>query len=276
MKQSLMTLMIAMAASHATAATWSDTFIGYRYGTNHAEPAIPHDITKHIVQFNHVSGYSLGSNLLNVDLLISDDKDPAAGGKEGAQEIYLLYRHQMSMGKLSGQDMSWGPVKDLAITGGFDANTKNTAFAPKKRMLVIGPTLKFDVPQGFWDMSVFYRDERNHNGLSFAKQNKIHFKRTWQFDTAWGIPFDAGGVPMRFKGFLNYIPAKGRDGFLAETKPETYLNAALMADIGSLIAERKDAVYAGLGYRYWHNKFGNAPGVGTRERGVSLQLEWHL
>lgn len=46
----------------AQAATWSDTFVGYRYGTQFTEPNNPENIEKHILQFTHVSGYSLGQN----------------------------------------------------------------------------------------------------------------------------------------------------------------------------------------------------------------------
>ena len=37
------------------AATWSDTFIGYRYGTEFHEPANKKDVEKHVLQFTHAS-----------------------------------------------------------------------------------------------------------------------------------------------------------------------------------------------------------------------------
>ena len=34
--------------------------------------------------------------------------------------------------------------------------------------------------------------------------------------------------------------------------------------------------YVGLGYEYWHNKYGNQPGVGTKVNAPQLQVELHF
>ncbi|MBL8352005.1 MAG: outer envelope protein, partial [Burkholderiaceae bacterium] len=54
------TLAAATPAVHA--ADWSDTYLGYRYGTKFAEPFNPNDIAKNIFNLNHASGYKYGSN----------------------------------------------------------------------------------------------------------------------------------------------------------------------------------------------------------------------
>ena len=69
------------------AADWSDTSISWRYGTRFAEPFNPEHIKKHIFALTHASGYKYGSNYFNVDLLQSDENDPASlTQSEGAQE----------------------------------------------------------------------------------------------------------------------------------------------------------------------------------------------
>ena len=82
----------------AQAATWSDTFVGYRYGTQFTEPNNPEHVDKHILQFTHVSGYSLGQNFFNLDVLQSSSEDPANNSDSGATEAYLAYRHQLHAG----------------------------------------------------------------------------------------------------------------------------------------------------------------------------------
>ncbi|HCK28752.1 MAG TPA: outer envelope protein, partial [Acinetobacter ursingii] len=76
----LKTLMTAMATilggvgvmQSAQAATWSDTSIGWRYGTQFAEPykndadGSRTDITKQIFNLTHASGDKYGSNFFNV------------------------------------------------------------------------------------------------------------------------------------------------------------------------------------------------------------------
>src|SRR3712207_9240034 len=93
------TLLLSCAA--AGAADWSDTSISWRYGTRFAEPFNPEHIKKHIFALTHASGYKYGSNYFNVDLLQSDENDPASlTQSEGAQEAYVVYRHTFDIGAL--------------------------------------------------------------------------------------------------------------------------------------------------------------------------------
>lgn len=272
-------LSLAVALS-AQAATWSDTTIGYRYGTQFTEPNNPDTVEKHILNLSHASGYSLGQNFFSLDVLQSDSADPANAGDSGATEAYLAYRHQLHYGKLSGEPLAFGPVADVALTGGFDLNTKNTAFAPRKRQLLLGPTLKLDLPRGFLDVSLFYSREWNHCGLDACgapgNRNSVSFDPYYQLNVAWGIPFDAGNVPLKFQGFFNYNGEKGDDYFNTETRPERLLRSSLMLDVGRLAWNESDQLWVGVGYEYWRNKFGNhdAPGVDTDA--VTLNLEWHF
>ncbi|MBL8442582.1 MAG: hypothetical protein JNK52_00925, partial [Zoogloeaceae bacterium] len=111
----LTTAVLTLGASLAQGATWSDTFIGYRYGTQFNEPNNPKDIRKHVLQFTHASGYSVGQNFINLDILQSDSNDPSDGsGSNGATEAYLTYRHQVHLGKLFDKSMAFGPVKEVA------------------------------------------------------------------------------------------------------------------------------------------------------------------
>ena len=73
-------VVLASCAGAAQAADWSDTSIGYRYGTRFAEPFNDNDITKNIVNFSHVSGYKYGKNFFNVDFLMSSQDDPSSAG----------------------------------------------------------------------------------------------------------------------------------------------------------------------------------------------------
>ncbi|WP_163558773.1 hypothetical protein [Halomonas sp. NO4] len=273
-------LTAALAAGSTQAATWSDTFIGYRYGTQFAEPNNPQDVTKHVLQFTYVSGYSLGQNFLNLDVLQSDSADPANGSSSGATEAYLVYRHQLQAGKVFDDPVAFGPVKDMALTAGFDLNTKNTAFAPRKRQLVVGPTVKFDVPRGFVDLSLFYSREWNHCGLDACglpgNRNAITFDPYYQVNLAWGLPFEAGAVPLKFQGFYNYNGEKGDDYFGVATKPEQLMRTSLMVDVGQLAWGGENTLWTGVGYEYWRNKFGNHDKAGVDTDALTFNLEWHF
>ncbi|WP_108445632.1 hypothetical protein [Halomonas denitrificans] len=276
-------LCLAVASLSAQAATWSDTAIGYRYGTQFQEPGNSNDVAKHVLQFTHASGYALGQNFVNLDLLQSDSADPARNSDEGATEAYLVYRHQLHAGKVFDAPLAFGPVKDVALSGGFDLNTKNTNFAPRKRQLLLGPTLKFDVPRGFLDLSLFYSHEWNHCGLDFpdscssqGNENDISFDPYYQLNLAWGLPFEAGALPMKFQGFFNLNGEKGEDYVGEETAAEQLMRTSLMLDAGQLAGMGENTLWVGAGYEYWRNKFGNQDKPGVDTDALMFQLEWHL
>jgi nucleoside-specific outer membrane channel protein Tsx len=271
-----------LASGAAQAATWSDSFLGYRYGTGFREPSNTKEVRKHVLQFGHASGYAYGQNFLNLDLLQSDKNDPSSGADTGATEFYLTYRHQLHLGKLLDKDLSFGPVKEVALTAGFDLNTKNTAFAPRKRLVVAGPTLKFNVPAGFLDLSLLTGKEWNHCGLAFCSDHEHGFDAQWILSAAWGVPFQAGPVPLKFQGFINYNSEKGKDYSGVKTEAETLLRTSLMVDVGQMAAGRKNTLLLGVGYEMWLNKFGNhATAAGVTKPGINtyaptLQMEWHF
>lgn len=258
------------------AATWSDTFIGYRYGTEFTEPGNANDIEKHVLVLGHASGYAYGQNFFNLDILQSDEKDQAAGNNGvGATEFYLSYRHQVHLSKVFEGNFGFGPVKETAISAGFDLNSKNTGFAPRKRMLVVGPTFKMDVP-GFLDVSLFAAYETGHCGLGFCTDKEVTFDPYLMLNLAWGTPFEVAGVPLRFQGFANFITSKGENNSGAETKSEILIRPALMVDVGRYLLKKDNTLRAGIGYEYWRNKFGNPSGNGIDTDTFTLNAQWHF
>lgn len=254
-----------MCASQANASEWSDTYLGYRYGSQFREPTNTQDVKKNIFSLTHADGYKYGSNFFTVDMLQSDSKDPASGAFQGAspggaQEVFVVYRHTLSLGKVSGSPMKFGPVRDIGAVLGFDFSSKNDDFGARVRRPLGGLSVSLDVP-GFWNVGLLYQQEHNHNGIvplignPPGMSSDVRFKNTWRLETSWGIPFNAG-IPAKFQGFLNYIAPKGKDGFGVDTKAELLTEISVMFDVGSL-AGQKETFYAGLGYQYWKNKFGN-------------------
>jgi nucleoside-specific outer membrane channel protein Tsx len=266
----------------AQAADWSDTSISWRYGTQFAEPFNGADISKHIFALTHASAYKYGSNFLNVDLLQSDSKDPASlTQNSGAQEAYVVYRHTLDIGKLRGADVKWGAIKGVGATFGFDWNTKNdVGYNSRKRMLVLGPTLMWDVP-GFLNTSVLLLRESNAPSGAFPPISTVRGRHTYDthpmFAANWGIPVAEGWA---FEGFLNVIASKGRDEVGNKTGTETNLDMQLMYDIGSQFGQPKNRFRLGLEYQYWNNKFGNTSattgGLGQRASTPMVRAEYHF
>lgn len=262
----------AATGAHA----WSDNAVSYRYGTRFAEPYGASDIRKHILGFTHASGYDGGTQYLSADLLLSDDRDPdRAGSSSGAREIYLLYRHTWDLAKWRGSEIRFGPFRGAGLTAGFDLNTKRDAgYNSRKRMLVLGPTLMFDVP-GFANLSALMLWESNapYNDFSGISTSRYRYDAHPMLNLAWGIPF-AGG-PWSFTGYANFIASKGRNEFGGPTAPETNIDAQVMYTPPTLKGWK-----FGFQYQYWRNKFGNPhqgpAGDGAFAKTPMLRAEFHF
>jgi len=276
---------LAMASSPAIAADWSDTALGLRYGTKFAEPFDNNpdgsrtDIKKAIVSLTHADGYKYGMNFFNVDFLLSDHNDPGNGipGNAGAQEVYAVYRHTLDIGKVSGSDIKFGPVRGVGVTGGFDLNTKNDAYGSKKRMFVLGPTLFVDVP-GFLNISALLLDESN---APQAISTRYHYKNHAAVEADFGIGI--GSLPLSLNGYALWIASKGKNEFGGDTAAETHLDAALMWDVGTTFGGPKHTFLVGLEYEYWRNKFGNPTVTGPFDAGAGatastpmIRAEYHF
>ncbi len=273
---------LAFVTTAGHAADWSDTSISWRYGTRFAEPFNPEDISKHIFALTHVSGYKYGSNFFNVDLLQSDSDDPASLTQtSGAQEAYVVYRHTLDIGALRGTEMKYGAIKGVGATFGFDWNTKNdVGYNSRKRMLVAGPTLMWDVP-GFLNTSLLILRESNAPSGAFPPISNVRDRYTYDthpmLSVTWGIPVAQNWA---FEGYANFIASKGRDEVGNQTGAETNIDMALMYDIGSRFGQPKNRFRVGVEYQFWNNKFGNTRattgGRGQRASTPMVRAEYHF
>lgn len=248
--------MLSLAAGPTLAQGFSATSAQWRYGPNYREPGIAGAVPKHILTLTHASGGKAWSNFVNMDLLFSVENDPAnRGGGAQAVELYGIYRGSLSLnGAFDTNAFTLNPVlRDVSLQVGFDANTKNTAFAPAKKLLVMGPKFHFNVP-GFLTVAVQYAQEWNNNGIV---NKSVSFDPTWETETVWRIPLDFTGLPLAFEGFGNVVGPKGKDGFGNKTKTEFLTEPRLSLDVGKLAFDRPNKLDVSLGYQYWLNKFGN-------------------
>ncbi len=256
-------------ASLAGAATWSDTHIGYRYGTDFAEPFVGDGIAKNIVNIGHASGYKYGTNFFNVDFLMADSKNT------NSHEAYVVYRNTLDFSKVAGQDLGIGPARSFGFTAGFDWNTKTgDVYQSRKRMLVFGPTVMFDVP-GFLNASVLVLRESNRPATLPAGRDRYSYKAHPMLNLAWGMP--VGSTGLAFEGYLNWIAAKGKNEFGGNTSAEFNFDGMLMYDVSPLVKAEPKTLRVGVGYQYWRNKFGNPKNVnGSKASTPMIRAEYHF
>jgi nucleoside-specific outer membrane channel protein Tsx len=273
------TVFTALASTAVHAADWSDTSVSWRYGNSFREPYNTEDISKHILALTHVSGYKYGTNFFNADFLMSDSKDPGSlTQSSGAQETYIVYRHTLDFGKIQGKDIKFVAVRGVGLTLGFDVNTKNdVGYNSRKRMLVAGPTLMWDVP-GFLNTSLLILEESNAPSGAFPPisgvTGRYHYKTHPMLNAVWGIPV---GQNLSFEGYANFIASKGTDEVGGDTAAETNIDMELMFDVGAATGGSKNMFKVGLEYQYWKNKFGNPSSVpGSKASTPMIRAEYHF
>jgi hypothetical protein len=188
--------------------------------------------------------------------------------------VYSIGRVELSAGKILGRRVGIGIIRDVGFTGGYEFGAKNDAYGERARMLVFGPTIEFALPRGFLNLTAGARTESNHNGITGVD---VHFHTAWHIESSWLFPFRAGPVPFIFRGFASVTGPKGKDGFGVETTTEFLTRVSLLADLGSFAGHPR-AVYAGVGYEYWHHMYGTPTSetVGTITSAPMLMAEIHF
>lgn len=249
----------ALATFPATAATWSDVYLGWQYSKQFRDPGIGTNETKNRIELSGTSGWDYGVNFFDVNMLAAASMAPAntksgqpKEGVPGDTEVYVVYRSTFDLGKIFKTNLAFGPVKEVGWTVGFDFDSTDNQFASNKKFIMTGPQIGFDISKGFWNLGVSACREKNYNGIV---EKEVNFKTGFMVSTAWSKTFDIG-IPMVWHGWANYLGSKGKDGFTADTKPETLCDMYLMFDCSGLFGRKPGAFLVGPGYEYWNNKFG--------------------
>lgn len=259
-KESIGMLLSIFFCSNSNAATWSDTFVTYRYGNNFSEPFKNNidgskvDISKNIFSLTHLNGYKYGTNYVKSDFLYSSDEPNArSGSREGTSEAYFIYRNTFDIGKFLNKDIG---VKDIikgyGLITGVDVNVKNDVYSSRKQLFAIGPTIMFDVP-GFLNFNTLVFFESNTSSLV---NSRYKYDPRLALQLVWGMPIKS--TPLTFEGFILWSDSKGINESGNKTVEETNIDVMVMYDISQLFGLGKKKMKIGAEYQYWENKFGNS------------------
>jgi hypothetical protein len=276
---------------------------------------------KSVYSFTHFDAWAYGTNFFTISLFKSDHNDPAApctnagqitspaagfatasANCAGASEIYGLFRSTFGFNEIfNTKAFSYGPLHNVSLEVGMDANTENRYFGAAKRDVVAGLQFAFDLPyKGYFNVApLVYWEFLNHNsfstcgagwsanipGLTCLTDGNTSFNPTWAVETNYYM--DLGFLPQN----MQYFSISGRAAWYGKKGDQTAPLPTLPGAVGPLstataiefngepIRLTFDASRAFWGdkyshfvdvwvaYRYWQNKFGldhNAsPGVCT-------------
>ena len=284
---------------------FADTQVSYRYSFPAAEPGVQiqkadgtfrnRDIPKNILNISHADAWAYGTNFFSLDILKSGSQDPAGTTNPGftqfsygGTEAYGLYRGTLSLNALTNTKAFAVPgiIKDVSLAYGFDANSKNTAFGPKKRDVVGGLNFSVDVPAGFLNVAVHAYKEWNRNGFNLQPDRDVSFNTVPEFEIVYNFPLAFTNLPLSLAGFNNIILPKGRGirdvsafAFNPPTALEFLSRTNLVLDLGKLVYDQPNKVDVFVGFQYWLNKFGNAERFnfkGTEEKSFLAGFAFHI
>jgi len=279
---------VTVTATQAQAQGFSDTWGGVRDGWSVSNPGAPsnaaRNVNKIIVNAGHFDVWDFGTNFFNVDVLFSNANEPANNSGGGSTEFYAVYRAQLSPDKIFGINTKMGPLTGINLEVGGDAEAEDTAFAPDKKAVVVGPNFNFGLGAGFLNIGVHLYHEWNNNGFSSCPTNcgkggAVNFDSTGEFEFVWLYSLKGLiGIPLDFKGFTNVVLPKGKDGFGGQTKTEVLARPTLSLDIGSMWFNKPHKPDIYFMVELWENKFGNdhTKVSGAEEISPMIGIEYHF
>ncbi|MBR9883156.1 MAG: DUF5020 family protein [Oceanospirillales bacterium] len=213
---------------------WSSFSLTYLNGSEYEVG----DDDRQVVTVEHASGHSWGDNFFFLDRLKSSN---------GYTENYMELSPRLSLGRVSGRDLSFGPVKDVLLAGTWESGEGFDNYLG-------GVGVSLDVP-----------------GFSYFNVNLYHVNNEnvdddQQMTLTWGLPFELGSAEFLYDGFLDWSTAE------SDHAAEMNFTSQLKWNAGKLFGA-KSPVYVGVEYAHWNNKFGIK---GVDERNPSLLLKWHF
>lgn len=221
------TLPLLSLAFSAQAFDWSSSNLQVLHG-NDFELG---DRSRTTVTVEHAHGWRYGQNFFFVDTISRGDI-----GIEVYAEVYSY----LSLSKMSGYKIGFGPINDISVLAGINISNKpeNDNF----KAYLAG--ISFDFNNTWCDYLQL--------DIAAYKDDSVSGKYGLQFTPVWSIPFNLGDIKFKFRGFTDLRTGNTNHSgnFHVLAQPQ------MLIDVGDLAGWKSDKVFIGTEYMYWYNKFG--------------------
>ncbi|TMM45405.1 outer membrane protein OmpK [Colwellia ponticola] len=248
-------LTAALTAQVASAETWGNTEVQLQAGGEFETAANGGQSTGTITTFQYAGGWEYGDNFFFVDSAQYSGKD----GRADSAEMYAEWYSNFSLGAITGNDLSFGPVKDIGLVMGVN-------YAPEvdSTWVLPGVTFALDLPGfAFATLNVSAFIHANGADSSVANTFKGPFAivdedSSFMVDFAWAYPFKLGSTSWSIEGHLEYIDGRTQVSNFGTTELESWIlfQPQVRLDVGELIGTESNRLFAGIEYQYFKNKLG--------------------
>lgn len=192
---------------------WQNKGLTYLYGSNfRVQEPIQQTVT-----FEHTSGWAWGDAFLVVDNKWFD----GASGNAG-HTYYGEFSPRLSLGKIIGRDLSFGPIKDVLIAASYERGEN------RNRNYLLGPAVDLNAP-GFDRFSInsYYRKPDGITGRAGGQ---------WQITPTWAIKIPVGKSNILIEGYIDWVvndaSSKAKGDFRAKN---LHINPQIKYDLGKAL-----------------------------------------
>ena len=200
-----------------------------------------------IITFQHAGGWEYGDNFFFVDHSRYSVNDDANFPVEDSSEFYGEWYSNFSLGAISGNDMSFGIVKDLGIVAG-------TNFAPEVDSMWILPGVRFslDLPGfAFAQIDVTGYMHQGGGDANSSVFTVVDEDSSFMVDFAWAYPFKVGSTSWSIEGHLEYIDGRTQTNNFGTTELESWIlfQPQVRLDLGEALGNSAGKLFVGIEYQ---------------------------
>lgn len=170
------------------------------------------------------------------------------------QNTYFELAPRLSLSEVSGQNLSFGPVKDVLVATTWEHNAAYDANQGFNNFLY-GIGFALDVPY------------TSYANINFYKADNERQKDDYQMTITYAVPFKVGQEDFLVDAFFDWSTAEGQ-GHASELN----WTSQYKWNVGKHISPQTK-LYVGVEHSIWNNKFGIK---GMDQNDVSALVKYHF
>lgn len=208
---------------------WQDNSLTYLNGIDFkVDPPKQQTVT-----FEHASGWSFGDLFVFVDGIKYNTE--ATNGAGDGHTFYGEISPRLSLGKISGADLSFGPVKDVLLAATYEFGEDDV------ESYLLGPAIDLDIPGfDYFQLNTYLR----------TTDGRRDGDNVWQITPVWSYTIPVGDSDLVIDGFMDWV-VDNDDSYHANL----HFNPQIKYDLAKAMGWGK-RFYVGVEYDYWSDKYG--------------------
>ena len=227
-----LSLAATLASGQALAADllqWQDNSLTYLNGIDFkVDPPKQQTVT-----FEHASGWSFGDLFVFVDGIKYNTE--ATNGAGDGHTFYGEISPRLSLGKISGADLSFGPIKDVLLAATYEFGEDDVD------SYLLGPAVDLNIPGfDYFQLNTYLR----------TTDGRRDGDNVWQITPVWSYTIPVGDSDLVIDGFMDWV-VDNDDSYHANL----HFNPQIKYDLAKAMGWGK-RFYVGVEYDYWSDKYG--------------------